>query len=65
MVKIIHFQVCVTVLTKIKIRKWSYVINFCSECPGTFFPDEEMNDNEDMDILFICFYHCEHVIFYY
>ena len=65
MVKIIHFQVCVTVLTKIKIRKCSYVINFCSECPGTFFPDEEMNDNEDIDILFICFYHCEHVIFYY
>ena len=45
----------------INMPKWSFVLNCCSECPGVFVPDAEMNDGDYGDIPFILFYHCENI----
>ena len=57
-----NLQVCVTVLTKISnLTKWSCVLNVCSECPGLFVPDVEMNDEKYVGITFISFHHNENI----
>ena len=47
----------------IKVPKWSCVFFKSSECPGVFVPDTEINDNKDIDILFIRFFRDENVSF--
>ena len=39
----------------IKFTKWSCVFNCCSECPGFFVTDAEMNSEKDMGLTFILF----------
>ena len=46
----------------IKLQKWSCVLNCCSECPGVFVPDAEINDGDDADLPFILFHHYENII---
>ena len=41
----------------IKFPKWSCVLNFCSECPGVFFPEAEINYEEDVNLPSIHFHH--------
>ena len=40
-----------------KLPKWSCVFNCCSECPGVFVPDEEMNNESDVNLPFVRFHH--------
>ena len=37
------------------------MLNCCSECPDVFVTDEEMNDGEDTELLFIPFCYYESV----
>ena len=37
----------------IKFPNWSCVIIVCSKCPGVFFPDAEINVDEDMDLQYV------------
>ena len=46
----------------IKFPKWSCVLNFCSERPGVFVPDTEMNDEDDAHIILILFHHYNNTI---
>ena len=39
----------------IKFPKWSCVLKCCSECPGVFVPDAEINDEDDINLPFIVF----------
>ena len=41
----------------IKFPKWSCVLNCCSECPGIFVTDAEMNDEDDVNLPLIQFHH--------
>ena len=45
----------------IKLPKWSCVLNCFSECPGVFFPDAEMNDEDDTYLPFVRFRHYEDI----
>ena len=49
----------------IKFPKWSCVLNCYSECPGIFFPGEEMNCDKNVDLPFIKFHHYENLISWY
>ena len=54
--KMLHFPVCVILLTKISnFPKWSCMLNCCSECPGIFVPDKEINCGENVNLLCIFF----------
>ena len=33
------------------------MLKFCSECPGVFVPDSEINDEDDADLPLIQFHH--------
>ena len=46
----------------IKSPKWSCVLNFCSECPGVFVPDAEINFDEDVNLPFNNFHHYKNII---
>ena len=49
----------------IKFPKWSCVLNCCSECPGIFVTDAEINDEDDVNLPFIQFYHYKNISFCY
>ena len=40
------------------------MLNCCSEFPGVFVPDEEMNCDEDVDLPFIHLHHKKNVSFF-
>ena len=41
----------------IKFSKCFMCVKFCSEFPGVFVPDEEINYEEDVNLPFIKFHH--------
>ena len=40
-----------------KLPKWSCVLNCCSECPGVFVPDAEINYEDDVNLPFVLFHY--------
>ena len=60
--KILRLQACVIVTTNIsKFSKWSCVLNCCSEFPGVFVTNSEINGDGYLDLPFIHFHHFENV----
>ena len=56
--KILRLQACVIVTTNISnFSKWSCVLNCCSEFPGVFVTNSEINGDGYLDLPFIHFHH--------
>ena len=49
----------------IKLTKWPYVLNCCSECPDVFVSDAEVNSEEYSGLLFIHFCHYKTISYCY
>ena len=45
----------------IKFPRFSCLLNCCSECPGLFVPDAEINGDKYVDLQFIRFNHYENI----
>ena len=41
------------------------MLNCCSECPGAFVPDAEINGDKNVDLPFAHFYHYENISSFY
>ena len=61
--KMLHLSVCVTFMKiYIKLPNCSCVLNCCSEFPGVFVPDVEINDRVGVNLPFIRFHHHKNII---
>ena len=57
-----HLKVCMTLLINISnLTKCQCVLNFCSECPGVFVSDAEINCEEYMNLPFLSFNHYKNI----